>query len=247
MKKIILATACTDNYIPKIKPYLQSIDIESNFDENIVLTVDCQTEFSFNKIKNYFLANSLIQTKNSNNCLQHGEFLKSDIFNSYNDDDYICFTDGDIIMQRGLTDQERKKILSLNDDDVFVQYNANTKDNLFDESYRIKPLVDIDTNFSTLPCYNTGVVICNIRTWKKIEFLYSIIFPIVKNIFQHYAAQQWTISYIIDKTMNAHICDYSFHMHHHHGRIKGDSYKDNKIYFNNNLVLFAHHINGISA
>jgi len=248
MNKIILATAATANYISKIIPYLQSIQLNSNFDKNILITLDCKYDVSnLDKIYSQYLSNDLVSTKNTNNCLQHGDFLKADIFNTFSDNDYICFTDGDIVMQRGLTDSEKNHILSLKDNEIIVQYNANSMDNLFDESSRIQPKIKIDHSFSKYKCYNTGVMVCNIRTWKKLESMYKILHPVIRNIFSHYAAQQWTISYIINLIMNAIVLDYSFHTHHHYGTIDGNTYQNNMIYYKNNLVLFAHHVDGISS
>lgn len=103
MNKIILTTASTDNYINSIIPYLKSIQLNSNFDYNILVTLDCcYSDTTITKVHSGFLSNSLVETKNPNNCLQHGEFLKAEIFQQFDDDDYVCFTDGDIIMQRGL-------------------------------------------------------------------------------------------------------------------------------------------------
>ena len=244
---IILATAATENYLGKIQPYLESINSSSNFDKNIFITLDCTASYpNLSNIECAFLDNSKVINKNPNNCLQHGEFLKCDIFNSFNDNDIICFTDGDIILQRGLTESEREQILSLKDNDVLVQYNAGSQDTLLQEGPRLKQKIQMDHSFSQYPCYNTGVVVCNIKTWKQIESMYDIIYLIAKNMFQHYASQQWVISYIINKCMNPIILDYSFHTHHHHGIVEGNNYRDNCIYHNDDMVLFAHHVANIS-
>jgi len=246
MTKIILATAATENYLGKIQPYLESINNKSNFDKNILITLDCTATYpNLSNIECAFFDNGKVVNKNPNNCLQHGEFLKCDIFNSFNDNDIICFTDGDIILQRGLTESEKEQILSLKDNDVLVQYNAGPQDTLLQEGPRLKQKIQMDHSFSQYPCYNTGVVVCNIKTWKQIESMYDIIYPIAKNMFQHYASQQWVISYIINKCMNPIILDYSFHTHHHHGIIEGNNYRDNCIYHNDDIVLFAHHVANI--
>ena len=83
MKKI-LVTGATENYYNTIVPYLKSIHINSNFDENILITLDFKKQ-EFNKVKNYFLSNDFVINKNQNNCLQHGEFLKSEQFNNLKD------------------------------------------------------------------------------------------------------------------------------------------------------------------
>lgn len=244
---IILATAATENYLGKIKPYLESINNRSNFDKNIFITLDCNVACpSLLNIECAFLDNNKIVNKNQNNCLQHGEFLKCDIFNNFNDDDIVCFTDGDIILQRGLNEKERNQINSLKDNEVLVQYNAGYKDTLSHEAPRIGCRVHIDNLFLSYPCYNTGVVVCNVKTWKALESMYDIIFPVAKCMFQHYAVQQWIMSYIINKYMTPIIMDYSFHTHHHYGLIQGNNYRDNCIYHNDDMVLFAHHVRNIS-
>ena len=108
---------------------------------------------------------------------------KCDIFDSFNDNDIICFTDGDIILQRGLTETEKQQILSLKDNDVLVQYNAGSQDTLLQEGPRLKQKIQIDHSFSQYPCYNTGVVVCNIKTWKQIESMYDVIYQLQKICF----------------------------------------------------------------
>jgi hypothetical protein len=248
MSNIILSTAATDNYMVKIIPYLNSIEQYSNFDKNIFISLGHDYNGPhFSKIETLSMSFDDVLTKNQNNGLQHGDFLYCKIFDTINENDYICFTDGDIIMQRSMLDAEKDMILSLKDNEVLVQYNANKNDSLYSESHRIKPQINIDTFFDKYLCFNTGVIICNKKTYQYLEHMYRVIHPIVRNIFHHYAAQQWTLSYIINSFMKPIILDYSFHMHHHYGHVEGESYKDNKIYYNDTLVLFAHHITGISG
>lgn len=241
MSKIILATASTNNYSNKIFPYLNSIENYSNFDKNILITLDYHSNKNFTKIDTYYLSNKIISNKNHNNCIQHGEFLKCPIFDTFDDDDYICFTDGDIIMQRGLDEDEKQLVLSLQDKDILVQYNNGKNDNLYKESKRLSSVTDLPY-FERYPCYNTGVLICKLKTWKQISFYYSILYPLTSNIFRHYALQQWTLSYIINYIFNPIIMSYTFHTHHHYGIIDGNTFKNNQIYYENELVLFAHHI-----
>lgn len=245
MKKI-LVTGATENYYNTIVPYLKSIHINSNFDENILITLDFKKQ-EFNKVKNYFLSNDFVINKNQNNCLQHGEFLKSEQFNNLKDEDIICFTDGDIILQRSLDNGEISLIESLRDNDVLIQYNANDKDNLLDEYYRLGALKshqlfekEFESDLIKIPCYNTGVIICNLKTWNIIQKKYSEYFPEMKHFFSHYAKQQWILSYIINQNLNPILMGYSMHSHYHHGRIPETLFLNNESFYKNKKILFSH-------
>jgi len=248
MNNIVLATGTTSNYIPKIIPYLDSIEKQSNFDDNIVVALDCDIDLSkYLKINKTTLSNEKIKFKNKNNCLQHGEFLYANLFNKFRDDDFICFTDGDIILQRPLSLPEKLDILRLKENEVMLQFNAGIDDTLFDEHRRLGPKIPAHESFKDIPCYNTGVIICDKKTWKNIINYYSIVYPLVANMFDHYALQQWCLCYIFHYFMKVKIMDYSFHMHNHHGIIPNSIYLNNEIYYKSNKVLFAHYIHNISA
>jgi hypothetical protein len=245
MKKIILATAITENYLLKAKPYFDSIKKYSNFDKNIVISLDFHLQDQ--NVESYFLSSNEITNKNNNNCIQHGEFLKSNIFNQFHDSDYVCFTDSDMLMQRPLTYEEVHKICLLENNDVFVQHNKGAEDNLYDEFLRLTPNIVLDKSFKKLSCYNTGIILCNKATWRRLNKLYNMIYPLFSHAANHYALQQWLLSYIINVFMNPIIMNYSFHTHHHYGRVPGDYINNNQLYINGHIVLFAHHIKNINT
>jgi hypothetical protein len=245
MKKI-LATGATENYYNTIVPYLKTIELNSNFDDNVLVTLDFKKE-TFNKVKNSFISNFVVKNKNENNCLQHGEFLKSEYFNSLNDEDIICFTDGDISLQRPLDEEEIKFIESLKDGDIMVQYNAGPKDTLKQEFYRLGPNInhtvveqDYQINLENILCYNTGVIICNLKTWNILQEKYDEYFTELNHIFSHYAKQQWIISFVIHEFLNPIVMDYSMHTHYHHGRLQDTIFKDDIQYYKEKIVLFSH-------
>jgi cephalosporin hydroxylase len=246
MKKV-LATGATENYYNIIVPYINSIHLNSNFDDNILITLDFFKKEQFNKVKHLYLNSDLVLNKNPNNCLQHGEFLKSNYFNSLKNEDIICFTDGDMILQRPLDNVEISLIESLKNGDVLVQFNAGMKDSLLDEYYRLAPRIEhnfFEQNFQCelfkISCYNTGVIICNLKTWNFIQEKYSEYFPKIKDIFRHYAKQQWILSYIINKYLNPIVMDYSMHTHYLHGRIPDTYFINNQSYYKNKKILFSH-------
>jgi hypothetical protein len=253
MKKI-LVTGATDNYYPYIIEYLLSIDKNSNFDDNVLITLDFHQD-SFSRVKHCYLDNALVENKNPNNCLQHGEFIKCDYFQNLEEEDIICFTDGDVFLQRGLSEEEISKINSLQDDEVLVQWNLPHGGTLLDEYHQLSSenerlglstidykVIENDLNIilRDFSCFNTGVMIANLKTWKKIKGYYSVYYPQLKDIFAHYAKQQWILSFILGKYLKPILMDYSSHVHYHLGRTSGTTFVDSEIYYENKKVLFNH-------
>lgn len=248
MRKLILATGCDEKYVPSIKPYLNSIELNSNFDLNLfILLSDDEKIFKNDKIKMLRMSPQKFIHKTKINCLQHGEFIKSENFDNFvNDDDVIFYTDGDIILQRPLTDDEYNQFRNINHDDVLIGYNASIDDNLQKEYYRLSPMNSFTTEFmneiSKIKCYNTGVVGMTKKTWSKLSDLYGPLFTKINSTFNHYAKQQWLICYILG-TKNFNIIELGFDLHNHKhfpsptGTKMGD---DKLVYFNDKKVLFRH-------
>lgn len=248
MRKI-LATGATKNYLPVIAPYLKTISAHSNFDVNVLVALDCEPEAPAN-VKVARLRNSLVSIKHSNNCLQHGEFMLAEGFDAFSEQDVICFTDGDILMQRALNQDEIRSLESLADNDVMVQYNSGKDDNLRDEYYRLQPgaphenlEAKIGRDFRTMGCFNTGVLACNKKTWAELFRLYAEYHPLVREhaAFGHYASQQWILSLILSKHMSVKIMAPSFHTHFHHGRVAGSCFFRNVHHQGDEVVLFSHY------
>jgi hypothetical protein len=248
--KIILATGSDLNYLSKMRPYLESIETNSNFDTNVLVFVgEDEMELPFNNIDIVNLPIGRIQSLNSNKCVQHGDFLNSPAFDSMtDDDDIIIYTDGDIILQRNLSDEEIKFYNSFKDGDVYVGYNASMTDTLEDESVRLEktgivsPEIRTDI-WGTTKVYNTGVLAMNKRTWKMLLERYNVLYPHVQPMFLHYAKQQWLISYIIgtDKVFNVIEMGYDVHNHRHYPSPPGTAQDENgDVFFNNKKVLFKH-------
>jgi hypothetical protein len=190
-----------------------------------------------------------IQSMNTNKCVQHGDFLNSPQFDSLtSDDDVIIYTDGDIILQRSLSNEELEFYKSLKDGDVYVGYNASPTDTLFDESNRLNKTDVVSSHFDVslwpkIKVYNTGVLVMNKKTWKKLLEKYTDLFPHVEPMFNHYAKQQWLISYIIGMSdvFNVIEMGYNIHNHRHHPSPEGTTQDDNgDVYFKNKKVLFKH-------
>ena len=129
--KLILATGADVNYYqrPVFQKYINSIIQNSDFDKNFIVLLDGEVEVdSFYNIEVTSVKSSDISCLTSINCLQHGEFTKSDKINSLEDEDVILFSDGDMIIQRNLTLSEKNFLLNLKDNEVFVGYNSYAYD-----------------------------------------------------------------------------------------------------------------------
>lgn len=255
MNKLILATGSDNNYLKKIKSYLDSIEKNSNFDSNFLIYLgDDNIKLTYEKIQTLKLSPSAIESPNKNNCMQHGEFTKSDGFNELiADNDIIFFTDGDIILQRNLTKEESDRYRLFKDGDVSVGYNASPIDTLKNEFSRLSPRGILPAIFGILPkkfrkdlskikIYNTGVLAMNKRTWGYVLIEYHKLFPDIDKLFRHYAKQQWLLSFIIG-TMDFNIIEMSYEMHNHrHYSIPiGTSVdKNNIVYYKEKVVLFKH-------
>jgi len=182
--RLILATGSDLNYLSKMRPYLKSIESNSNFDKNILVFVgEDEIQLPFKNIDIVNLPVGRIQSLNSNKCVQHGDFLNSPAFDSMTeDDDVIIYTDGDIIIQRNLSEDEIKFYNSFKDGDVYVGYNASPTDTLADEATRlgktgaVSPYVNIGV-WGTTKVYNTGVLAMNKKTWVKLLERYNTLYP----------------------------------------------------------------------
>lgn len=248
--KVVLATGSDERYLIKIKPYLKSIQSNSNFDLNyLVFVSDIGGELNlpYDKLKIGNLPLSSFRAPNTINCAQHGDFLYcNELDEDTDDDDIIIYTDGDIIIQRPLHDHEIDFLKGMKDGDVYVGYNASPTDTLEDEAGRLGRTGVVHDEFKVKwtkhKIYNTGVLAMNKRTWKRVIDEYSELYPKVDEMFNHYAKQQWLLCFIFaTKGYNIIEMPYHVHNHRHYPSPKGTSQGQNgDVYFDDKLVLFKH-------
>lgn len=258
MNKIILCTGADKKYLSNIhfKNYLKSINQNSNFDQNILVYVgddnNGNVDAGYENINVCKISPDHIIALNPNNCIQHGEFIKADGFDSISGDDVIVFTDGDMTLQRPLSSEELEFLKNLKDGDVYVGYNASPNDTLHDEFYRLLPykkhdeVFDIDLqkiDLKEIKVYNTGVLAMNKNTWAKLSGQYIELYhDNVDKIFKHYAKQQWLISFLLG-IFNYNVIEmpYDIHNHTHYPSPIGTTIDENKVVrFNDKVVLFKH-------
>jgi hypothetical protein len=260
MSKVILATACDPFYITTFvgRDYLESISKHSQADNRFYMVHPTFNDYL--KPSNITYKNldpTIFKRPNTNNCIQHGEFLELD---SFNPDDIIIFTDCDMMMQRWFYDDELELLNGLRQDEILLARNnsltgwkTDQLDNLYEEFKNLSssPFEAVlealgeNNSVADLKCYNTGVIICRFATYRRWFHLYLAIQPLVSHCFLHYAAQQWILCYLANKCFK--VLPLSKHIHMHTiGKLSDETlFKDGVIYMpdSNGIrpVVFMHH------
>ena len=243
MNKIVLSTGSDQKYLQKIQKYLESIELNSNFDLNVLVCLDFDSgelESEYKNVKFSNLESSKLRAINSNNCLQHGEFLSCGLLSTLNDNDIIIFTDGDVFLQRPADETELNFLRNLKNDEIFVGFNNGPTDTLNDEYHRLSPTgIILIENYQQITVYNTGILCMNKKTWSKLLEKYVEKFPLVDKMFRLYPKQQWLLSYLF-KDFDVKNMGSDFHNHDHFGVVEGTKVIDKTVYFNNKKSLFRH-------
>jgi calcineurin-like phosphoesterase family protein len=249
MNKLILATGSDFKYLERIQPYLKSLETNSNFDENIlVLLSDDDYKLDSPKILLAKQSPSSVRALSPINCTQHGEFIFAPYFDKFKDNDIIFYTDGDMNIQRNITEVEREMYSNFKDGDVYIGYNASPTDTLYDEAPRIgyngRMFPEFfNDNWREVKVYNTGLIAMNKKTWKRLANDYVPLYPLVDVMFSHYAKQQWLISFLINTKPEYNVMEmpYDIHNHRHYSSPEGTRQdSDGNVYFEDKLVLFKH-------
>lgn len=246
--KLYLVTGTTQNYIPNIIPYLKSIEKHSNFDENILMCIDFKSKLDNNSriIKDLHLSLDEVQSF-SCKTVQHGEFLNHKFFDSLNDEDIICFTDGDILMQRPLNSSEILLFKNIKDDEILLQINGYLGEPLSEEYKKLSPVIsyaNLCTQVGGVPdnysVFNMGVIIANKKTWASFKQKYLELFKINDSAFKNTARIQWLESFITNKYFKPIIMPPTIHTHFHGGPVENSSFKDDVLYIKDEICLFPH-------
>ncbi len=256
-RPIYLAAGCDQKYLTKSMPYLHTMNHNSNI-INIFFTVDFDIsekyKSEFRYIRFIGISSTIVKSPNSNKCMQHGGFLSA--LNFLSDESIIIFTDTDINIQRGFRDEELYMLAGFNDDDVGVNYNKTEDYSLVEEVQLLKPNVTIKelskkySGISELTVFNTGVIVANYKTYKKLYNLYNTNWESFKDLFGHYAKQQWLLSYIIQTNFNPRILPYVIHCHgcRHTWELRVDKKSaGHKFCIGSDIVIFKHNISHESA
>ena len=246
---IIWCTLATQNYVPKVRAYLESVAAHAaGIDALYFGCVGFQPAPDVPAPWQSFIVPDLWMDERlgnpGNGCIQHGNFLP---YLPVGNDDTIVVTDGDITMQRPLTADERGLLLDWPEDVIGIGPNAGPADTLADEARRIYPRVTIEALAARFwpgreapLCGNAGVIVARRRTWLDLWARYLGLFGETRKLFAQIAVQQWTINLAAEQIGRA-VLPFSFHAHQHYGIPPGCEDRAGVAYANGQLALLAHH------
>ena len=245
---IYLVTGINEPYLSRADPYIASMNRNSNV-HNVVITLDFEIPRkyleSYRSIQFLPVSSSQVKSPNANSCMQHGGFLAALDF--LREKDILIYTDADIEVQRHISDQELDLLCSFQDDEIGVGYNRSKEDYLLEEAGRLGPAIamrDLAARYpgiDALVTYNTGVLVANYATYKRLYDMYNQHWPDFAGLFDHYAKQQWLLSYLVNKHLRPRLLPSTFHTHGHHPvalRVRDES--GYKFCIGSELVLLNH-------
>lgn len=234
-----LVTHSTRSWLPRIKPYLNSLSRLSPF-ENVLLTVDFDAHAEYMADLPWVKAIRVPKVDGSpeySDSLQHGGFLP------YVDGNPIVHTDGDIIMQREPTDAEINWLENIAG--VGCGYNSGPGETLAIEATRLFPKCDIRGAWGDLvdaPCYNIGVFVARRATYQNIYNRYMELWPKACDSFGGPQRQQWLVCYVIaELAIPVAVMPYSIHTHGCYPLPAGVSL-NGTLNYEGSPVLFRHHV-----
>lgn len=244
-----LVCSATEDYMDRIKPYLQTVNAFSRA-ENVLVTVD------FKPTREYFadlpdikwVSISAEQNRGApegTHSIQHGSFVQ---LVAGEDDDVLIYTDGDIIMQRQMTQAEQGFLEYLPADMVCISWNSGPDEKLIHEALRLSPttgptgLVEAWGEMIEMePCFNIGVMAARASTWRRIYERYMELWPKACETFHHRARQQWLVCYVMaELKLNRWVMPYSWHTHEHYGLPPGLVLYAGVAIYQDRVILFRH-------
>jgi hypothetical protein len=252
---IVLATGSNRAYLPKIWPYLQSIEKHSEATRNVVFVPQERDEPWVRSIRTLHRIEwrpveiARLRAPNKNHCLQHGEFLFFDD-PSARDDDLVIFTDGDIVLQRWFDASELTWLSNLDSHSVSVGYNEGPWGTLATEIPLLGPRVpleEIQRRFpgplSEMACFNTGVLIARRSAYRELCRRYLERCVDLTDVFEHYAGQQWLLSYLIHtEGLRVQVLPHEIHTHGCHPLPDGCAREDDTLAYRGTTVVFRHNV-----
>jgi hypothetical protein len=177
-------------------------------------------------------------------CAEGGEFLEHF---KLDDKDHIIHIDADMILQRPFTKEELNTINNLKHGEVGASYTSEPTMTLLDEAPRLNPikptleLLNVFPHPPFEPLFCAGLIACTVKTYREVIFRhYQNNLDKAMSCFDHHAAGQWLMNYIVYK--HAKFVDLGRTFHHGDWFIGSDKQeKDNKLLYKGEVVLFNHH------
>lgn len=246
---IVLATAANQQYMQKIRPYLQSLGKITGVQLNLIC-VRCGPPDYLPELP-HIRAVTLTREQNygapgETESPQHGAWLQAV---PGKPDDVCIFTDGDVICQRDFSRRERADLERIPEGMLWATYNSGPRETLAIEGDRLLPKVSRDgraemwRGYEERPCFNVGVLVGRRSTLEKLHAEYLKHWPRAGDTFGHCARQQWLMCWVAAELgMKVIIRPYSWHANGHYGVPPGVSVRRGFLVHDHRIVLFRHRL-----
>ena len=203
---IYLVTGINESYLSKASTYIETLHQNSNV-RNVVITLDFEIpkvyQEKYSQVSFIEMSSANVESQNANFCMQHGGFLSAlDFVGAH---DIVIFTDADIKLQRSFSNTELNTLGGFRHGDVGIGYNKDENDLLIDEAQNLNPTISLEElnkhypGICQLKTFNTGVIVATKKTYEELYELYNKHWGNFSKMFNHYAKQQWLLSYLIQK------------------------------------------------
>mgnify|MGYP001235025305 CR=1 FL=1 len=256
---MILATSITNNYLAGASYWwLTGVNKYSPF-ANFCLCLDFEPPdnvvHEYTNVTFVPYSSALMRAKHDNNCVQHGDFLWGLPLSETNP--VIIFCDADCLMQRAPTTEEITWLNSFGEMTFAAGDEANQVEHrdLYGYGLLMQPTGDYDAEISDrfggidkrIYICNGGMLVGRLSAWAEVFDRYVTVASYIFPRLRHLAKQQYTISFVIQqppfdfkllpRTFVSHGHD---GLHHNVHLVQSNNF--NYAYYNNELIMFAHHI-----
>ena len=168
-------------------------------------------------------------------CLESGEFVN---FMNFNDDDVVILCDWDVTMQRPFTTGELDMINSMD------KFSFGMNSDNYMPGHSLIGYIGIDDAFDDMQkewkVFNTGIMVAKVSAWKRLFSLWKPLWNDACTSVTRHAAGQALFNYIVQK--HDMVIEFPINFHNAHWFFGTPSkIIENKLYVDDDLVLFNHH------
>ena len=243
-----IVTGSNAAYMEKMRPYLETLKTHAGAARCWLCCVDCAAPewLPENIAAVYIPRDALAGSPPETESLQSGGWLP---YLPIEDSDTVIFTDGDIFMQRGFSDNELMALEQWPENAIGASFNAGPTETLLHEAlYKLHPQIEAGAFLTRWgltaleTCLNVGVLVARRATFARLHDSYMGRWAEIGLHMTHPARQQWLIGYTAyHDGFDVRILPYEFHLHAHFalppGALVG---RAGDAYINGNAVLFWH-------
>lgn len=243
MARLHVGTAITLDYVSRALGYLESLHrmpVPSKFCVCLGFLPSEELRARFPSIRFIHRARDCVE---SYGMIQHGPWL--DVCPWIADGDLCVFTDADMTIQRGFSEEELSRFASYDDRTLGLGLNAGPHDTLQFEADRTgfsDPSGAYPGPWSQIPVYNCGVIIARASLFRQLRAAYDAEAPRFHAMAHDRARCQWLICYLVHRAgWKVDRLGREIHTNGHFG-VPPDCHYDaaGRLIHDGKLVLFRH-------